>query len=78
VSGLAFLNQVDSGLYLLDRRVTMSETTRDQDASKGAKEEDRPGPKRSDHPGLDEDGLPNDKTAIAQDAEGAKVDESQG
>jgi hypothetical protein len=56
----------------------MSETTRDQDASKGAKEEDRPGPKRSDHPGLDENGLPNDKTAIAQDAEGAKIDQSQG
>jgi hypothetical protein len=52
--------------------------TRDQDAGKGAKEDDRPGPKRSDRPGLDKNGLPNDKTAIAQDAEGAKIDKSQG
>lgn len=50
----------------------------DHDMHKGAKEEDRPGPKRSSHPGLDKNGLPNDPVAIAQDALGAKVDQSQG
>jgi hypothetical protein len=53
-------------------------TTRDHDVHKGAMEEDRPGPERSDAPGLDENGLPDDATAIAQDALGAKADNSQG
>ena len=43
----------------------------DIDIHKGAKEEDRPGPERSSHPGLDTDGLPNVPIAIAQDALGA-------
>jgi hypothetical protein len=43
-----------------------------------AKEEERPGPERSSHPGLDNNGLPNDPVAIAQDALGAKADQSQG
>jgi hypothetical protein len=50
----------------------------DNDIHKGAKEEDRPGPERPAHPGLDENGLPNDPTAIAQDVLGANEDESQG
>jgi hypothetical protein len=50
----------------------------DNDIHKGAKEEDRPGPERPSHPGLDENGLPNDPTAIAQDALGANEDKSQG
>lgn len=50
----------------------------DHDVHKGAKEDDRPGPERSSHPGLDDNGLPNDAVAIAQDALGAKDDESQG
>ena len=50
----------------------------DNDIHKGAKEDDRPGPERSSHPGLDDNGLPNDPVAIAQDKEGATVDESQG
>jgi hypothetical protein len=41
-------------------------------------EEDRPGPERSDAPGLDQDGLPNDAAAIAQDAIGAREDRTQG
>jgi hypothetical protein len=49
----------------------------DNDIHKGAKEEDRPGPQQA-HPGLDENGLPNDPTAIAQDAVGANDDKSQG
>ena len=50
----------------------------DQDVHKGAKEEDRPGPERSSHPGLDQNGLPNDPTAIAQDELGANADKSEG
>jgi len=50
----------------------------DQDLHKGATEEDRPGPERPAHPGLDENGLPNDPVAIAQDRLGANADKSQG
>jgi hypothetical protein len=50
----------------------------DNDIHKGAVEENRPGPERSRHPGLDENGLPNDPTLIAQDALGADEDKSQG
>jgi hypothetical protein len=50
----------------------------DNDIHKGAKEEDRPGPERSSHPGLDSNGLPNDATSIAQDALGANEDKTQG
>lgn len=41
-------------------------------------EEDRPDPDRPNLLGLDENGLPNDATVIAQDALGAVEDESQG
>ena len=51
---------------------------RDQDVKKGAVEENRPGPTRSSAPALDANGLPNDATAIAQDALGAATDQSQG
>jgi hypothetical protein len=37
----------------------------DNDIHKGAKEDDRAGPERSSHPGLDANGLPNDPIAIA-------------
>ena len=50
----------------------------DNDIHKGAKEDDRPGPERSSHPGLDANGLPNDPIAIASDMLGANVDKSQG
>jgi hypothetical protein len=50
----------------------------DNDIHKGAVEENRPGPERSNHPGLDKNGLPNNPVAIAQDALGAKEDKSQG
>jgi hypothetical protein len=55
-----------------------TEPHRDQDMQKGAMEEDRPGPEQSSAPALDADGLPNDDTAIAQDALGAAVDQSEG
>jgi hypothetical protein len=51
---------------------------RDQDVHKGAMEEGRPGPDRLTPPGLDENGLPDDATAIAQDRVGANADKSQG
>lgn len=50
----------------------------DNDIHKGAMEEDRPGPERSNHAGLDQNGLPNDPVAIAEDAIGARADKSQG
>ena len=50
----------------------------DQDMGKGATEDDRPGPARSSHPGLDTDGMPSDPIAIAQDRVGASDDDSQG
>jgi len=49
----------------------------DRDLHKGAKD-DRPGPERSSHPGLDQNGMPNDAIAIAQDRLGARDDQSQG
>jgi hypothetical protein len=50
----------------------------DHDVHKGATEEDRSGPDRSSHPGLDQNGMPDDPIAIAQDRLGAHDDESQG
>ena len=58
------------------------ETTRssslDHDARKGAMEEERPHSDGDGSPGLDAEGLPNDATAIAQDAVGAREDGTQG
>jgi hypothetical protein len=58
--------------------VNRTPQTADNDIHKGAKEEDRPGPRRSSHPGLNKNGLPNNPIAIAQDALGARADNSQG
>jgi hypothetical protein len=57
---------------------TPESSTRDQDGKKGAMEEERPGPTRPDTPAFDENGLPNDSTAIARDRLGATDDQSQG
>ncbi|HSP91721.1 MAG TPA: hypothetical protein VLN08_12480 [Vicinamibacterales bacterium] len=57
---------------------TAARSGADQDTQKGATEENRSGPGRSRHPGLDENGLPNDSVAIGQDREGANADESVG
>jgi hypothetical protein len=56
----------------------LTRPTADNDVHKGATEDERPGPERSSHPGLDMNGLPNDPIAIAQDALGARADQSQG
>jgi hypothetical protein len=49
----------------------------DADVHKGAIEDDHPYA-WSNAPGLDDDGLPNDEIAIAEDAIGAREDGSQG
>ena len=54
-----------------------AETSRDQDIHKGAIE-DGSRTATTNAPGLDSDGLPNDEKAIAEDAIGAREDESQG
>ena len=52
-------------------------TTRDQDIRKGATEDGCPTDK-TNAPGLDHNGLPNDEKAIAEDAVGAREDGTQG
>jgi hypothetical protein len=49
----------------------------DSDLHKGAVE-GPPGQGNPNAPGLDENGLPNDEVAIAQDVLGANEDETQG
>ena len=49
----------------------------DPDGRKGAMEDGIPWT-TTNAPGLDDDGLPNDETAIAEHALGARTDESQG
>jgi len=51
--------------------------SRDPDGRKGAIEDTHPCA-ATNAPGLDDDGLPNDETAIAEDALGARADGSQG
>lgn len=53
-------------------------SSRDQDEHKGATDDDRPDLTGPNTPGLDDNGLPNDATLIAQDALGAVEDRSQG
>jgi hypothetical protein len=53
----------------------------DQDVHKGAVEGDRPTDEQHSNQqgdGLDENGLPDDPVAIAEDEVGANVDETQG
>ena len=53
----------------------------DSDEHIGAVEGDRPSDQQQGNanaPGLDDEGLPNDPTAIAQDVIGANIDETEG
>jgi hypothetical protein len=53
----------------------------DPDVHKGATEGDKPTDEQIGNPngdGVDENGLPDDPVAIAEDAEGANADETQG
>jgi len=58
-------------------RVTPVATSRDHDIHKGAMEDGRPSA-TTNAPGLDQDGLPNDATAITAAALGARADGTQG
>jgi len=51
--------------------------SRDHDIHKGAMEDERPSEMMTAS-ALDDDGLPSDETAIAQDSIGARIDGSQG
>ena len=51
--------------------------SRDADVQKGAMEDGCPSA-ATNAPGLDNEGLPNDETAIAEDAIGARADSTQG
>lgn len=60
---------------------TGQKSQRDQDISKGAVEGDRPSDEQFGNrnaPGVNEDGLPSDEIAIAEDVIGANEDESEG
>ena len=53
----------------------------DPDVHKGAVEGDRPTDEQQFNPngdGVDENGMPDDPVAIAEDAEGANADKTQG
>jgi hypothetical protein len=53
----------------------------DQDVHKGAIEGDRPGDEQIGNPhgdGINDEGLPDDPVAMAEDVIGANEDESQG
>jgi hypothetical protein len=56
---------------------TKAITTRDQDIHKGATEDGCPS-EATNAPALDDEGLPNDETAIAEDSLGAREDGTQG
>jgi hypothetical protein len=56
-------------------------TENDPDAHKGAVEGDRPEDKQMGNPhgrGVDEEGMPNDPVATAEDAIGARADGTEG
>ena len=53
----------------------------DPDVHKGAIEGDKPGDEQIGNPhgdGINDDGLPDDPVAIAEDVEGANADETRG
>lgn len=56
---------------------TKATTSPDQDIHKGALEDGCPSGE-TNAPGLDDEGLPNDEKAIAEDAAGARADGTQG
>ena len=57
--------------------ISQKMSSRDHDIHKGAMEDERPSAIMNTS-ALDDDGLPSDDTAIAQDAIGARIDGSQG
>ena len=61
----------------VDVALRTTRISRDHDIRKGATE-DGTQSETTNAPGLDANGLPNDDTAIAEDAIGARADGSQG
>ena len=59
------------------RAIDAGVVTRDHDTHKGATEDER-SRAGTNAPGLDENGMPDDEIAIAEDALGARADGSQG
>ena len=60
---------------------TSKQQEHDQDIHKGAIEGDRPGEEQIGNPhgeGINDEGLPNDPIAVAEDAIGANEDQTQG
>ena len=57
---------------------TPNSSSADHDRYKGAIEDDHVNPNNGGAPGLDDHGMPDDSIAIAQDAVGAREDNSQG
>jgi hypothetical protein len=66
----------------MEARVLMAVKQQDDpDSHKGAIEGDRPGDEQIGNPhgdGVNDEGMPDDEIAIAEDAIGANEDESQG
>lgn len=71
------MGNIDALTHASDATRTTVVPSRDPDGRKGAMEDERPSA-TTNAPGLDGDGLPNDETAIAEDALGAREDGSQG
>jgi hypothetical protein len=65
----------------MPNRTTPATSTPGQDEHKGAIEGDRPDDEQVGNPhggGVDENGMPADSVATAEDREGANADETQG
>ena len=77
LSAIAHRRTVAAAILLVESMRPAIDSSADADVHKGAIEYDDPCD-RSNAPGLDEDGLPNDDIAIAEDAIGARADGSQG
>lgn len=77
LSAIAHPRAVTAAILLIESMRPVIDSSADADVHKGAIEYDDPCD-TSNAPGLDEDGLPNDAIAIAEDAIGAREDGSQG
>lgn len=78
--GRLFVDPEADEEHMIDQpfpHVSQKMASRDHDIHKGAMEDERPS-ETLDAAALDDDGLPSDTTAIAQDAIGARIDGSQG
>lgn len=64
-------------IMLLVIQMTQPDHERDQDIHKGVMEDGCPS-EETNAPALDDEGLPNDETAIAEDRLGAEADGTQG